>query len=246
MYCGSSNWGPMKAPISLAFVAFALLGAGCGSTSDPGRSSVPETSTTRAASSDLDAWRQCIIDRIGRINSEVSQEIEEIDARLEELSKNLAGLPEQLRNFDSQRVAIQDIFDSGTEMLNAVGIPGTTEQIREDPEIAAALDALEKAQASGEGLDEAIDQMANLGSGKLQDVTGVMERERSHADAMRVIDNEEHDVLMLQGELRQEWDGLERRRRELVAEREDTMTTLEAALDGQQSGDVDWSLCTGS
>src|SRR5690606_20913733 len=67
---------------------------------------------------------------------------EQTNEEMSDISKSVSQLREQER-------AIQEAFDTGTGMLEAMGLPSTIESVREDPEISAALQQVESAITTG-------------------------------------------------------------------------------------------------
>lgn len=193
----------------------------------------PETTTTTLGTAGLEAWRSCLIDRVGQSRESTENQLAALDKDINEASQQIKAASEEISRLTSIISAMEDIYDDGTELLNETGLPATIEQVRaEDPEIAAALD---------EGTVEAFE---TLSLEQLQTLGAVMERENDHAFKMAELRSDKTLAI----ESNQEAQVLKRRlesdRAELLSEQEAVIAELETALSAP-SDELDWSLCTG-
>src|SRR5690606_13390578 len=113
---------------------------------------------------------------------------EQTNEEISDISKSVSQLREQER-------AIQEAFDTGTRMLEAMGLPSTIESVREDPEISAALQQVESAITMGGDLEAAINQLSSLSTESLQDIQRGFGREQWLAEMQTEIRNQVHNLV---------------------------------------------------
>lgn len=92
-------------------------------------------------------------------------------ARQLEHEAELADIAANIGRAESSLESNVQNFETGTMLLEALGLPATVESAREDPEVAEFLDAVSSSlQRDGRGLEEALDQLATLGEDKLDEL----------------------------------------------------------------------------
>lgn len=123
-----------------------------------------------------------------RTRQELERLREQTNEEISDISKSVSQLREQER-------AIQEAFDTGTRMLEAMGLPSTIESVREDPEISAALQQVESAITTGGDLEAAINQLSSLSSESLQDIQRGFGREQWLAEMQTEIRNQVHNLV---------------------------------------------------
>jgi hypothetical protein len=117
------------------------------------------------------------------LEQQTTQEIEQIAEDIEVLTRKQEG--------------IQENFDFGTKLLEALGLPSTLETVRDDPDIAAALKLGEDAVRTGDPakIDAAVDAYADLSEEELNDLSRAFGREQYLGEMNLQIKNEIHNLI---------------------------------------------------
>ena len=123
---------------------------------------------------------------------EVRRELELLD---EQTAQEVTAIDEEIGELNERSEEARDIFSSGTQFLEAMGLPSTIDSIREDPEISAALDAMAKAVETGKGLEEALDQMGDLSPEERQDIGRTYGRKEWMAEIQGNIRTQIHNLI---------------------------------------------------
>ena len=152
------------------------------------------TESIASAESRLEEVRKNILDRPlpSELNFEGRQQLEALNAEAE---AEIAAITDEIEVLNSQLKAVNANFATETQFLEALGLPPTVAAAREDPEIAAGLDAVTKAIDSGEGLEAAIDQLAKVGEDELDLLGEAFGRERYLADLQRSIKTQINNLV---------------------------------------------------
>jgi hypothetical protein len=174
-----------------------------------------------------------VIQRVADVNEQADEQLAELDSKLGVALELIEAHSEEEARLRGTISSLHDIYETGTEQLNSVGLPGTVEQAREDPDIAAALD---------EGTPAA---MSQLDPDQLQRLDSVLERENAHQLQVIVLENELQAVSEAKQEAHRNRQELEAERIAVSAELDSTIAELEALMSTTDGQEPDWTVCTG-